>query len=196
MQLIERLDAARERWNLLEHPFYKRWNCGELCRDELAWYAGEYRHAVVALAETAAKTGNQEHAREESDHVRLWDDFAAAFDADTTGEPSPETRECVVAWTAPGHRLEALAVMYAIEAGQPAVSQTKLDGLADHYGVAGDEPGAAYFVLHAELDHEHAASSRAALEAHSGDEDRLVELAENALRGNWILLDGAEARTK
>jgi pyrroloquinoline quinone (PQQ) biosynthesis protein C len=84
MQLIERLDAARERWNLLEHPFYKRWSCGELTRDELAWYAGEYRHAVVALAETAAKTGNEEHAREEADHVRLWDEFAAAFGADTT----------------------------------------------------------------------------------------------------------------
>jgi pyrroloquinoline quinone (PQQ) biosynthesis protein C len=50
VQLIERIDAARERWNLLEHPFYKRWNCGELTREELGWYAGEYRHAVVALA--------------------------------------------------------------------------------------------------------------------------------------------------
>ena len=53
MELIERLDAVRERWNLLEHPFYKRWSCGELSREELAHYAGEYRHAVVALAETA-----------------------------------------------------------------------------------------------------------------------------------------------
>ena len=53
MKLIERIDAARERWNVLEHPFYTRWSCGELTRDELAHYAGEYRHAVVALADTA-----------------------------------------------------------------------------------------------------------------------------------------------
>jgi pyrroloquinoline-quinone synthase len=196
VQLIERLDAARERWNLLEHPFYKRWSCGELSRDELAHYAGEYRHAVVALAETAAKTGNDEHAREEADHVRLWDDFAATFGADTTRGPSPETGECVVAWTAPGNRLEALAVMYAIEAGQPDVSQAKLDGLAEHYGVGNDEPGAAYFALHAERDHEHAAESRRALEHETADADadRLVDVAESALKGNWTLLDGVDAR--
>ena len=196
MELIERLDAVRERWNLLEHPFYKRWSCGELRRDELAHYAGEYRHAVVALAGAAAKSGNAEHAREEAEHVVLWDEFAAAFDADTTRAPSPETHECVAAWTAPGNRREALAVMYSIEAGQPAVSKAKLDGLAEHYGVTEGEPGAAYFALHSELDHEHAAESREVLEADGAadDADRLVEVAEAALRGNWILLNGVEAR--
>jgi pyrroloquinoline-quinone synthase len=195
VDLIERLDAVRERWNLLEHPFYRRWSCGELRRDELAHYAGEYRHAVVALAETAAKSGNVEHAQEEADHVELWDEFAAAFEADTSLDPSPETAECVVAWTAPGDRLEALAVMYAIEAGQPAVSKAKLDGLREHYGVAGDEPGAKYFALHLDLDHEHAAESRRALEAEgtAADTERLVEKAEAALKGNWTLLDGVEA---
>ena len=193
MSLIERIDAARQRWNVLEHPFYERWSCGELSRDELAWYAGEYRHAVVALADTAAKAGNEEHAREEAAHIDLWDEFAAAFHADTTREPSAETSVCVTAWTAPENRREALAVLYAIEAGQPAVSQTKLDGLAEHYGVATDEPGASYFALHSELDHEHAAHSRAEL-TEGPDEDRLVEVAEAALRGNWTLLDGVEAR--
>jgi pyrroloquinoline-quinone synthase len=196
VELIERLDATRERWNLLAHPFYKRWSCGELSRDELAHYAGEYRHAVVALADTAAKAADDEHAREEAEHVELWDEFAASFDADTTREPSPETSECIVAWTAPGNRLEALAVLYAIEAGQPAVSQTKLDGLGDHYGIDRSEPGARYFALHAELDHEHASESRRALEseASAADADRLVEVAEAALKGNWTLLDGVEAR--
>jgi pyrroloquinoline-quinone synthase len=196
VELIERLDAVRERWNLLEHPFYKRWSCGELNRDELAHYAGEYRHAVVALAETAAKSGSTEHAREEAEHVFLWDEFAAAFDADLAREPSPETEECVAAWTAPKDRLEAHAVMYAIEAGQPAVSQAKLDGLAEHYGVGADDPGAAYFALHATLDHEHAAESRQELEADADatDSDRLVEAAERALQGNWTLLDGVDAK--
>ena len=193
MTLIERIDAARERWNVLEHPFYKRWSCGELSRDELAHYAGEYRHAVVALAQTAAKAGNEEHANEEAAHIDLWDEFAAAFGADTTREPSSETTECVTSWTAPGNRREALAVLYAIEAGQPAVSQAKLDGLAEHYGVAGEEPGAAYFALHTELDHEHAAESRREL-TDGPDDDRLVEVAEGALRGNWTLLDGVDAR--
>jgi pyrroloquinoline-quinone synthase len=195
VKLIERIDAARERWNVLEHPFYTRWSCGELTRDELAHYAGEYRHAVVALADTARKTGHEEHAREEAEHVALWDEFAAAFGAETDRDPDPETAECVVAWTAPENRHEALAVMYAIEAGQPAVSQAKLDGLGEHYGVGSDEPGAAYFALHSERDHEHAAESRRELElVHDGDADRLVEVAEAALRGNWTLLDGVDAR--
>ena len=194
MDLLARLDEARERWNLLKHPFYTRWSCGELSRDDLAYYAAQYRHAVVALAETAGKAG-AEHAQEEAEHVALWDDFAEAMGSTPT-TPNAQTAECVSAWLAPEDPLGALAVLYAVEAGQPEVSQTKLDGLAEHYGVGADEPGAKYFVVHAELDHEHAASSRELLEASVGDEDRLVELAEAALRGNWTLLDGVEARTR
>ena len=36
-----RIDAARERWNVLEHPFYTRWEQGDLTHEELARYAGE-----------------------------------------------------------------------------------------------------------------------------------------------------------
>jgi pyrroloquinoline-quinone synthase len=193
VDLVARLDEARERWNLLKHPFYTRWSCGELTRDDLAYYAGQYRHAVVALAETAGK-GGAAHAREEAEHVALWDAFAEAVGS-TPAEPSAETAECVSTWLAPDDPLGALAVLYAIEAGQPDVSQTKLDGLEEHYGIGSDEAGAEYFAVHAELDHEHAAQSRVLLEAHSGDDDRLVALAEAALRGNWVLLDGVEART-
>jgi pyrroloquinoline-quinone synthase len=193
VDLVARLDEARERWNLLKHPFYARWSCGELTRDDLAYYAGQYRHAVVALAETAGKA-DAAHAREEAEHVALWDAFAEAVGS-TPAEPSAETAECVSAWLAPEDPLGALAVLYAIEAGQPDVSQTKLDGLEEHYGIGSDEAGAEYFAVHVELDHEHAADSRTLLEAHSGDDDRLVALAEAALRGNWVLLDGVQAKT-
>ncbi len=32
MDLIARLDAVRERWNVLRHPFYLRWSAGTLER--------------------------------------------------------------------------------------------------------------------------------------------------------------------
>ena len=32
----QRIEEARDRWNVLEHPFYQRWSAGELSREELA----------------------------------------------------------------------------------------------------------------------------------------------------------------
>src|SRR5215213_4185221 len=94
MELFERLEDARQRCNVLTHPFYERWERGELRREELAYYAGEYRHAVVALAETASKAASadpelREHADEEAAHVALWDAFAWTAGADAGRPPTP-----------------------------------------------------------------------------------------------------------
>jgi pyrroloquinoline-quinone synthase len=197
MDLIDRLDAARSRWNILDHPFYRRWECGELSRSELATYAAEYRHAVVALAqaaETAAPLAGLDHAAEERAHIELWDDFGASVGANLKHASLPETDRCVAAWTAGSGALEALAVLYAIEAGQPEVSRTKLAGLVDHYGFTAGSPDTAYFALHVERDRDHADHSRDLLARHARpvDSDRLVAVAEAALVGNWTLLDGVD----
>jgi pyrroloquinoline-quinone synthase len=201
--LFDRLADVQRRCNVLEHPFYVRWSSGELTREELSWYAGEYRHAVVALAEATAATARAaepavraqvaEHAAEEAEHIELWDAFARAVGADLEQEPAAETAECAAAWTAAGDALEGLVVLYAIESAQPAVSRTKLEGLVEHYGME-EGPATEYFGLHAERDHEHAAQSRELIEERldGADEDRLVAVAEAALRGNWTLLDGVE----
>jgi pyrroloquinoline-quinone synthase len=206
LRLLDRLDDARERWNVLRHPFYGRWSEGELTREELAFYAGEYRNAVEALADASEAAADacqesacgelREHAVEERQHVALWDRFADELGADLDREPLGETADCVRAWRAASDELEGMAVLYAIEASQPAISQTKLQGLDAHYGIAADSPAAAYFALHSQRDHEHAAQSRAILEQveRDVDEDRLVGLAEQALAGNWELLDGVERR--
>jgi pyrroloquinoline-quinone synthase len=198
MSLIARLDEIRSRWNILEHPFYRRWECGELTRKELTAYAGEYRHAVVALAdaaETAAPLAGPEHAEEERSHVELWDRFAGAVDAEPGQARLAGTRTCVGAWTSADDPIEALGILYAIEAGQPDVSRTKLDGLVEHYGFESDAPATAYFTLHAERDHEHAEQSRELLERHARPEeaDGVAAAAERALRGNWALLDDVDA---
>src|SRR3954468_9090741 len=100
MDFFDRLESARSRRNVLDHSFYVRWSNGELSSDELAFYAGEYRHAVVALADAVAATCSAEHAAEEAEHVGLGAEFAAAPGAAAGREPRPETRECVEAWTA------------------------------------------------------------------------------------------------
>ncbi len=205
MEFFDRLETVRQRWNVLEHPFYQRWSDGELSGEELAFYAGEYRHVVTALAEAVAAAAGaaepavrvelERHAAEEADHIELWDDFARAVGAPVDAEPTPETAECAAAWTAARDSLEGLVTLYAIESGQPAISATKLEGLTRHYGLRAGPP-TEYFRLHAELDHEHAAQSRGLIEDQldGADHERLLAIAEAALRGNWTLLDGVERR--
>jgi pyrroloquinoline-quinone synthase len=197
----ERIEQARERWNVLEHPFYERWSAGELTREELASYSGQYRHATVAIAELSAtvaesapeseRAGLRRHASEELAHVALWDGFVDAVGGDSAAEPTAESRECVDAWTAEGDRVAQLVRLYAIESGQPRISRTKRDGLAAHYGI-GDGPGNEYFRLHEKADVHHAAEGRSLIEAHlsGADPDALVAAAEEAFKANWRLLDG------
>lgn len=195
----DRIERSRERWDVLRHPFYRRWSDGELTQAELARYSGQYRHAVEAIAamgDDAAEAlpGRPElrdHAAEEHHHVGLWDGFVDAVGGNVAAAPTTETEHCVQAWTGPGDAAEILARLYAVESGQPQISATKREGLVDRYGFA-DGPATAYFRVHQSRDAEHAAEVRELIDelADEADGDRLVAAAESAFRANWRLLDG------
>jgi pyrroloquinoline quinone (PQQ) biosynthesis protein C len=198
MEFFAELDAVRERWNVLNHPFYTRWSEGTLTRDELAYYSGQYRHAVVALAVATRAAADAEpalepHALEEAAHVDLWDGFVSAVGGDSDAAPAPETVSCAQAWAKDGSLLETLVGIYAIEAAQPAISATKASGLRERYGIDSSS-ATAYFDLHEHLDLEHADAGRAfiAERLDGAEQPKLVARAEDVLRANWELLDGIE----
>jgi pyrroloquinoline-quinone synthase len=194
--LWDRIEERCERWNVLRHPFYVRWSAGELESAELNRYAGQYRHAVEALATMTARAAQEHealesHAVEEASHVSLWEDFARAAGNDGGDPANLETRACVETWAAEDGLLPTLARMYAIERAQPEISRVKREGLVDLYGYE-DGPATEYFRLHERLDVEHAAEVRELIEELAAEEDEhtLLDAAESAVRANWRLLDG------
>ncbi|GAC1524551.1 MAG: hypothetical protein NVS2B6_11230 [Thermoleophilaceae bacterium] len=192
---FDRADDVRRRWDVLSHPFYERWTRGELSLDELAFYAGQYRHAVVALADAAAHAGDERHAEEERSHIEQWDGFVRSVGGDARAVATPETAACAAAWADPGRdRAATLAALYAIESSQPAISESKRAGLVEHYGAARGSDATRYFDVHAVVDHAHAAHNRRELAAvmRPADEERLLTEVETVLQANWQLLDGVQ----
>lgn len=204
-----RLEEIRSQNNVLEHSFYQRWSAGELTKEELSYYAGEYDQAVRGLAEAVASTREAttdekiradlaHHVAEEESHIPMWEGFARAIGTPESALDNADRSEsvaCREAWANAGNQgfLEGLVTLYAVESGQPEISKTKLEGLKEFYGYQ-DGPATEYFELHSTLDVEHAEHSRKLIEKHldGADIDALLSAAERAFAANWELLDGVE----
>lgn len=203
MNTIKRIDQMIEERSLLKHPFYQMWSDGKLTKESLAGYSKEYFQLVKAvpsfMTPIIEKASDNEvtelidNQKEESDHIKSWISFAGELgiseDELLSYTGLPKTKKAVSDLNELMTTFDGGAcAMYAFEKEIPKISQTKLDGLAQFYGISSDE-ATQYFKLHTEADIRHAASWRNILEKSSADSATLIEIADKSITAQNLLLD-------
>ena len=192
-----------EEKSLLKHPFYQMWSDGKLTQESLAGYSKEYFQLVKAVpffmtpiiekAPDSVVSELSANQQEESEHVKLWINFAGELgvseDELTTYAGLTKTIKAVTDLNELMNIYEGgVCAMYAFEKEIPKISQIKLDGLAEFYGMTSDK-AIEYFKLHTEADIRHTTSWRNILVKSSIDSNNLLEIADKSISAQNLLLD-------
>jgi pyrroloquinoline-quinone synthase len=204
---VARAVANRE---LLEHPFYLRWQAGELALGEIADYAVQYRVFEAALpgilqsieegfrasgwnraAEMVARNLQDELGSPRS-HLDLFDQFSGSLPAPESLEIGPAAVNLVATYEAladEGPEL-ALAALAAYETQAAPIASTKSAGLRQWYGV--DSAGTEFWDVHAEMEADHGAWAIESLGATATDAPRVGAAARRGADAWWAFLDERE----
>ena len=202
------IDRALEGLALLEHPFYRRWEAGELEPAELAAYAEQYRIVEASLPAvlgtisrglgdgpaTRLVTANlAEELGVPTPHTELFESFAEAVGAGSDAPATPATLSLVRERQDAAARdpLRALAMVAAYEVQAGPIARTKGDGLREHYGL--DADGTRFWDVHAAMEASHAAWSLDALAGSATDASAVAMDARAGASDWWAFLDEREA---
>jgi pyrroloquinoline-quinone synthase len=197
---------------LLTHPFYRRWEAGELAPGELAEYAVHYRafeavlpevltvvvdelmaEAEYAAAELVARNLADELGHPEP-HLDLFDAFADALPAAPVASAPGEAAVALAdTYRALARRspVAALAGLAAYETQAAAIATSKGDGLRRWYGM--DAAGTRFWDVHSTMDAHHGDWAVEALALLGADTDEVADGARHAADAWWALLDERQA---
>ena len=201
--LIQKLDRIIEERSLLKHPFYQTWSDGKLTREALAGYSKEYYQLVKAvpifmtqLLNDSPKSMYDEldlNQQEEFSHINLWQRFASGLGVSsnelTDYEGLYKTNHAISGLhSLMSSFLSGSAAMYALEKEIPKISEIKLQGLAEFYGLT-SENVTEYFKEHMEADIRHTASWQKAIDSVSDHDQEIIDAAERSILCQNLLLD-------
>lgn len=199
--------------HLLKHPFYLAWTRGELSTEALMDYAGQYYHHVAAfptyLSAVHTRCDDQATRRQLLDnlideeagspnHPELWLKFTGGLglkDVDVRNtQKETETKALINTFRSvcgDGSTAEGLAALYAYESQIPAICESKINGLKNHYGFSNPE-NYKYFSVHIEADREHSATEREMLISYINNDnfDKVKAAAQRILDALWEMLTG------
>jgi pyrroloquinoline-quinone synthase len=165
---VQTLLSGRE---LLTHPYYQKWEAGELTTQDLAAYGAQYVHFERQLPRTLEKIvrvmepgpcrdGVQANLDDEvgdpTPHVELLQSFLDAVGSVST-PPGPATHNLTSLYDhAPGVGIGyALGVVAAYEVQSAAIATSKAEVLREWYGLNAYQT--TFWDLHSTLEEDHAA---------------------------------------
>ena len=201
--LIQKIDQMIEEKSLLNHPFYQTWSDGKLTPEALAGYSKEYYQLVKAVpkfmeplikeAPEMMKGELSFHQQEETSHIELWERFVDAMgishDELINYEGLTKTNQAISDLSSTMISFESgSAAMYAFEKEIPIISQIKLEGLAEFYGIT-SENATKYFKQHTEADIRHTASWRKIIEQSHGFDNDITHASKKSISAQNLLLD-------
>ena len=202
-QLIKKIDLIIEDKSLLNHPFYEMWSEGKLEFQSLVGYSKEYyqlakqvpkfMEPIVDMAPSEARSELISNMNEETEHIRLWENFAFSMgitkDDLTSYQGLKKTNEAVnnLASLMESYD-EGACAMYAFEKEIPKISKTKMEGLKNFYGLDSKD-ATEYFEEHMSADIRHAASWEKIINTSSKNHDKLLKIAKKSVDAQNLLLD-------
>jgi pyrroloquinoline-quinone synthase len=199
------LSDATKDLQLLDHPFYRRWEAGELSRDELTLYAEQYRFFEAMLPEFLETLSDQlpegvarscvvANLADETgspSHLELFDRFAAHYGA-TQPSISPAMQTLVAAYfeLLKGNSAASLAGLWAYESQGARIADSKAQGLERHYQAR--EEALAFWAAHGSVEEDHAQWTLEALESLDPDTEIATEAARLIGTAWWEFLSERE----
>lgn len=199
------IDNALQDIQLLDHPFYRRWEAGELKREELTHYAEQYRFFEAMLPSFLQELSAQLSPSPAKDfvdanladevtpptHVDLFEAFARFYGASAVSI-SPAMSHLVDSYAQVLRRgpSSALAGLFAYESQGGAIADSKSDGLSKHYG-ASDE-ALVFWNEHGSIEGDHAQWTFDALSSLEPDLDEVAIASRFVGQAWWAFLDERE----
>lgn len=202
------IKASTSGLRLLDHPYYRAWQNGELREQDLTSYAQQYRHFERCLPEVLSRAAG--HTSEEGPrrlmeanledemtnprpHLEMFDDFGRAVGATGEVTSSGATSELVGLYQEAAGQgpIPLLAVVAAYEAQAAEIAATKAAALSLHYGLG--PVGTEFWAVHASVEEQHSAWTVEALEALDAPAEQVTYWAEQSARAWWSFLDEREA---
>ena len=213
---IVQINKRIEEKSILKHPFYEAWRKGKLTRQMLQKYAKQYYKHVAAfpqyLSAVHIKIDNADDRRlilqnlmdeesGEANHPELWLRFGEALGLTREEiqheKATNETNGFVSHFkfmTSYKSIAEGIAALYTYESQIPKVSEEKINGLVNFYGVTSNE-GLEYFKVHMQKDIEHSKAEMELIKKYATDnavQEEVLKAVDKTLEAYWTMLSGIQ----